>query len=402
MSTNIVIALDKRQKRADGTYPIIMRIGHNRTTTSIALGISVKDKDWDNKNRLIKKSYSGSVTRLNNYIQTRKAEAMNIIVKLQDDNILGGLSVKDIKQRIIQQHTSSSFFTFTQEQVLELVKAGRLGTARSYKGLISVLKTYKKGKDLSFKDINYRFLTAFETYHMGKGLSYNGLSVYLRALRAIYNKAIKAGLVEKERYPFNDYKIKSVPTDKRALEWEQFKKIIALEITKDHECFNARNYFVASYLMYGMNFTDMAHLRKSNIVNGRIKYRRQKTSKLYDIKITETLEKILEHYHSSNSEYIFPIIKRENVVLQDKDILWARKRYNKKLKVVAEMCDIEENLTSYVSRHSFATQAMLQQVPINAISTMLGHSSIRTTEIYLKSLPTETLDGYNARIIQDL
>lgn len=401
MSTNIVIALDKRHKRADGTYPIIMRIGHNRTTTSIALGISVKEKDWDDRNRLIKKSYSGSVTRLNNSIQTKKAEAMNIIVKLQDENLLDSLSVKDIKQRITQQQTSSSFFLFAESQIHELIKAGRLGTARSYKGVVRVLKTYNKERDMSFRDLNYRFLAGFETYHMSKGLSYNGLSVYLRALRAIYNKAIKAGVAEKDLYPFHDYKIKTVPTDKRALKWGQLKKIIALELTPNHECFHARNYFVASYLMYGMNFTDMAHLKKSNIINGRIKYRRQKTSKLYDIKITETLEKILEHYHSTESTYIFPIIKRGTLILQDRDIRWARKRYNKTLKQIADMCGIEENLTSYVSRHSFATQAMLQQVPINAISAMLGHSSIKTTEIYLKSLPTEMLDDYNALIIKD-
>lgn len=399
MSTNIVISLDKRQKRADGTYPVIMRIGHNRTTTSIALGISIKEKDWDAKNRLIKKSYSGSVSRLNSFIQSKKAEAMNIIVKLQEDNMLDALTVKDLKHRITARQTTSSFFTFAEDQIQELVKAGRLGTARSYKGLISVLKTYNKDKDLSFKNINYRFLTAFETQHIGKGLSYNGLSVYMRGIRAIYNKAIKAGLVEKELYPFNDYKIKSVPTEKRALEWKEFKKIIALELAPDHECFHARNYFVASYLMYGMNFTDMAYLRCSNIINGRIKYRRQKTSKLYNIKITGTLEKILEHYQSTERDYIFPIIKRKALLLQDRDILWARKRYNKKLKVIAELCGIEENLTSYVSRHSFATQAMLQQVPINAISAMLGHSSIKTTEVYLKSLPSETLDDYNERII---
>ena len=88
-------------------------------------------------------------------------------------------------------------------------------------------------------------------------------------------------------------------------------------------------------------------------------------------------------------------------MLQDRDIMWARKRYNKGLKDLAKLCGIEKNLTSYVSRHSFATKAMLQEVPLNAISTMLGHSSLKTTEVYLKSLPTNVLDAYNAKIMEN-
>ena len=98
---------------------------------------------------------------------------------------------------------------------------------------------------------------------------------------------------------------------------------------------------------------------------------------------------------------MFPILKRETAALQDKDIKWAWKCYNKKLKKLASICDIDSNLTSYVSRHSFATQAMLSQIPLNAISTMLGHYSLKTTEIfYLKSLPSNILDDYNSAVMQ--
>jgi integrase len=154
-------------------------------------------------------------------------------------------------------------------------------------------------------------------------------------------------------------------------------------------------------MMYGMNFTDMAYLLKTDIQNGRVLYRRKKTGKLYDIKITDALEKILSYYknRSSDSEYVFPILKRDTPLTQSKDIQWARKRYNKRLKDLAKLCGIEKNLTSYVSRHSFATQAMLQEVPVKAISTMLGHSSVKTTESYLQSLPSNILDEYNAKIL---
>ena len=96
--------------------------------------------------------------------------------------------------------------------------------------------------------------------------------------------------------------------------------------------------------------------------------------------------------------FIFPIVKRDILELQHKDIDWERHRYNKGLKKIATICNIEDNLTSYVSRHSFATQAMLQNVPLLAISAMLGHSKLNTTQIYLKSLPNNILDTYNEQI----
>ncbi len=404
MNTNIVISLDERREKKDGSYPLVMRLGHNKRTTAIPLDISLQKKDWDNEARIVKKSYQGtnSVTRLNNLIQKAKSEAMDIILTLNETGRLQSLTIVEIRNLLVKKNTSTSFYEYTNQQIQELISANRIGTARSYKGVVAVLKTFTKDKELYFKDVTYGFLKKFEIAHLGKGNSYNGLSVYVRAIRAIFNKAIKDGIIEKESYPFSDYKIKSVPTEKRALDITLLQVIINKQIEKDHICFNARNYFVASYMMYGMNFTDMAFLKKSNIVDGRIQYRRRKTSKLYDIKIVPNLNTILQYYISLDKEspYVFPIIKRDSAFLMDKDIQWARKRYNAKLKELAKLCDIEQNLTSYVSRHSFATQAMLQQVPLNAISAMLGHSSLKTTEVYLKSLPSNILDDYNAKLMQ--
>lgn len=404
LNTNIVISLDTRRIKKDGTFPLIMRLGHYERTTPIPLGISVKKKDWDDENKVIKKSHGEgmSVTRINNLIQKRKSDAMDIILKLHEMGQLPKLSVTELKGKIDKTKISDSFLKFGKSLQDDLYAANRPGTAKSYKGTLSVVKTFVKDKDLRFQEVNYTFLKKFEIDHYRKGNQPNGLAVYMRTIRAIYNKAIKAGAVEKEFYPFDDYKIKTTPTEKRALDIELLKKIILLELTPTDILFNARNYFVASYMMYGMNFCDMAFLKKKDIKNGRILYQRNKTSKYYDIKITSNLKSILDYYMKLNegSEYIFPIIKRDTSFLQDKDIQWARKRYNKKLKNVAVKCEIETNLTSYVSRHSFATQAMLQDVPLNAISSMLGHTSLKTTQIYLKSLPSNILDDYNLKVTE--
>lgn len=403
MNTNVVISLDTRRTKKDGTYPVILRLSHNRQTTAIPIGISIPQKDWDEKKRLIRKSYAGvsSVSWLNNQIKKAKTDAMDIILKLHESGGLQSLSITSLKDRITQKETKDSFLHFAGQCVEELLQAHRIGTARSYKGLINVLKDYRKGRDLLFREVTYEFLAKFETHHKSKGNGANGLAVYMRTIRAIYNKAIKSGVADKDQYPFDDYKIKTAPTEKRALDGELLKKIIQLDIPAEHPCFDTRNYFLASYMMYGMNFADMAYLEKSAVEHGRVRYRRRKTGKLYDIRITPQLDKILAHYleQDPDSKFVFPILKRDSPALREKDIQWARKRYNKKLKLVAALCGINSNLTSYVSRHSFATQAMLLNVPVTAISTMLGHSSLKTTEIYLKGLPADVLDDYNERIL---
>jgi integrase/recombinase XerD len=403
MNTNIVISLDTRRSKKDGSFPLVMRLGHNERTTSIPIGISILEKDWDSKNRIIKKAYVGvnSVSRLNNMIQKQKSDALDIIFKLNETGELATLSLVALRDKLINNSKGKSFIEFGKEVVASLITAKRIGTARSYRGVLSVLKEFHNDREVLFSDITYSFLMKFETAHLQKGNAYNGLAVYMRTLRAIYNKGIKAGVVDKEFYPFSQYKIRTEPTEKRALEWEFLKKIIEMQLEPTHILFHTRNYFVASYMMYGMNYTDMAFLQKEAITSGRIHYRRKKTSKLYDIKITPQLDTILKYYQSLNKDslYVFPIIKREGVILQDKDIRGARSRYNKKLNKLAKLLGIETNLTSYVSRHSFATQAMLHQVPLNAISTMLGHSSLKTTEVYIKSLPSNILDDYNALLM---
>lgn len=406
MKVNVILAQDTRYKKKNGSFPIILRLSarDEERTISISTGVSVPLKDWDNKKREVKTSYFGvsSVTRLNNILASKKKEANDILLKLHEDDLLDGMNLVDIKNKIANKNATNSFYTFGDTLVEELKKAKRIGTAESTRGVLNVLRTFTKGKDLRFQDITYRFLTSFETDHYSKGNTPNGLAVYMRTIRSMYNKAIKAGLVEKEKYPFEQYKIKTVPTEKRALEWDMLQRIILLELQQGHKWFHARNYFVASYMMYGMNYTDMAHLEKEHVTDGRIRYRRRKTSKLYDIKITPALDKILSYYLSldAESQFVFPIIKRDTAITIEKDIKHSRKRYNKKLKEIAIECEIEQNLTSYVSRHSFATQAMMKDVPINAISSMLGHSSLKTTQIYLKSLPNNILDDYNDKIMQ--
>ena len=408
MNTNVVISLDTRYKKKDGTYNLIMRLGHNERTLPIPLHlkISLKEADWDEDKRVIKKSYpdASSVTRLNTQIQKKRLSAMELINQLQEQEKLQGLPIDELKKRIMNASSSDSFKSFTEAVILNLREAKKYGTADAYKDAKNALIKFSKNSDPKFSEITSGFLKKWETSHLSKGNSINGLAAYLRSIRAIYNLAIDDAIASKDSYPFADYKIKTKPTEKRALDIKLLNKIIKKKLVGGHEFFHARNYFLVSYMMYGMNFKDMAYFKKDNIADGRIYYRRTKTSRLFDIKITANLEKILSYYLNLDplSPYVFPILKSEESMEMHYGAKWARNRYNSKLDEMGKFCGIDKKLTSYVSRHSFATQAMLIDIPINAISSMLGHTSIKTTEIYLQTLPNSILDKYNAKLVKGI
>ncbi len=404
MKTSVVLVIDTRRAKADGSYALLLRIIHNRQSSQISLGIAVHEKDWDDTQRKIKSSYRGteSVTRLNNYLQKKKAEALDIITKLDEAKTLGTLSVTQLKDLIEQRTDGLSFFRYAEKLIAEMELMHKVGNARIYSITLSVLKTFAKDKDLSFRDISYGFLMKFEASHLTKGNALNGLAVYTRTIRAIFNRAIKDGVINSELYPFKNYQIKTTKTRKRAINIDAIKKIEALELEPKHSLFDTRNYFLISFYMRGLPFADLARLQPTTIIDGRVYYQRKKTDKPYNIKITPEIQAILNIYlrPGSKQPYIFPVINRETEKEQYKDIEWARKRYNKKLKKLATLCGIEENLTSYVSRHSFASRAKNLGIPIASISDMLGHGDSKTTEIYLDSLPSDIMDDFHEQIIR--
>ncbi len=394
--------MDTRRKRKNGTCPIIFRLSHHRKTIAISTGFAVPPEFWNEKSRDVKKTYKGvsSVARLNNLLMKKKTELRDGINDLEENGQLDGLSINDLKHTLTKTSNSISFFEYGQRLIDEMKEANRFGNAQTYIGALGALKNFHKKERLRFEEMTYAYLKRFETAHLKKGNSINGLSTYMRTFRAIYNKAIHQELVSADSYPFRKYKIKTQPTAKRAISKDKIKRILDLKLEPDSPLFHSRNYFLCSYLMNGISFIDMAFLKIDNIVDGRIQYRRQKTARPYDIKITEQLSSIMNHYLKDKikTAYIFPIIKRDEIQDQYKDIRWARKRYNKRLKEIAQLCEIEENLTSYVSRHSMATNLILNNVPINALSKMLGHRDISTTEIYIKNLPTHIMDEYQERL----
>lgn len=227
----------------------------------------------------------------------------------------------------------------------------------------------------------------------------------MRTIRAILNRAIVEGKLDAGLYPFRKYKIQSAPTRKRAISKEAIEKIRNLELEENSTLWHVKNFFLFSFYCRGMNWIDMAYLKLASIVDGRIEYvraKRRKSEKSFSIKINDKIQEILDWYCSGKeqSDYIFPIIQRkDDPELARMDIKNNLKLFNKHLRKIGEMCEIEGHLTSYVSRHSWGTIAKKIGVNIAVISDGYGHADPQVTQTYLDSIENEEIDEANELII---
>jgi site-specific recombinase XerD len=412
MATSIYIVLDKRRKKSNGSYPIIFRLVHNRIATTIKSGYSVEEKFWDEKNLKVKRGSKllPNVAEFNFRLKRKESNYVNKIVELDDKGLLKDISTKELVE-ILTEHKKndkSKYFTdFADKIIDELIKEKRIGTAKAYSDALSFLKTYGKKKDITFTEINFRFLEKLEKRYMAVSTNhYNGLAVYLRAIRAIYNRAIGLGLVKESYYPFrrntfevNKYHIKTEKTKKRAVSKEIINAIEAFD-NGDKSLLKHKYYFLFSFYAMGMNMVDMAKLRKSNIDNGILTYKRSKTKKTYQIKLNNKAWDILNYFgyeKKQRNDLIFPMVKNpENPELVFKQISYTIRGTNNYLKKIAKELNLDVNLTTYVSRHSWATIADKSGIDRRVISQGLGHSDLATTNVYINDIQSfEDLSAAN-------
>lgn len=396
------IVLDARYKKKDNTCPLKLRIVHNRQTYHISLGYSIPAKDWDDTGQLVKSTYKAvkNIARFNAIIHKEKQKALDAFNRLQEEGQLNALSFKEIKKVLAAKDTQTMTLAFGDEIIDQLREAKKHGNARVYDTMLRSVSDFVKGRDFPMQQITYTWLKRYEAWYLAKGNSLNGLSVNMRTLRALYNRAVKQKQLPKENYPFADYTIKQEGTRKRAITAAEIERLRQFEPqTQRHE--RAKDYFFLSFFLMGASFVDLAHLKVRNITGGRIEYKRRKTGRLHSIPVSPALQALLDKYlpGKEKEDFILDIIKANDPRKQSVNVRDELRRFNRTLKEIGELCGIESTLTSYVARHSYATIAKYKGVPTAVISEALGHASEEVTQVYLDSFDKAVLDQYHSMII---
>jgi len=394
---SVKLFLFEGKELSNGEHPVMLRVIKNRKIKYVALGYSCTKKQWNKDTQEFRKNYPDYAKR-NAILSQQKNKAHKIIDNYRRDNIDFSLNQFAEKFRGNQIALEKNLYQFTAEKLEILKTSNKVGNYKVYNETLKSFLKFARNKSITFNEINLTLLEKYEAYLRSNGGTDGGISVKMRTLRALYNDAIKKGHARQENYPFKQYNISKLKGAgiKKALTRGEVRSIENLPLEQYPHLTDARHYFVFSYFTRGMNFVDMLHLKWTDIYDNRITYTRAKTGKPFTIKILPPVQDILDYYKDRipDSPYVFPILtktglKANQIANRKKKILQA---FNKQLKEIGEILGFEKKLTSYVARHSFATNLKHAGVSTAVISESLGHATQEVTETYLKSFENEIID----------
>lgn len=314
-------------------------------------------------------------------------------------NLPVGMDLQETPQH--PKTVTSSFLCFAEEEILRLTHNHRASTSGNYRTALRSFFAFLKGSDISISDITPELVVDYETWLKKNKICLNTISCYMRSLRALYNKAVGKQLVE-QTHPFAKVFTGMEKTLKRAVTIDDIQSLHTLDLKAGSPLAWARDLFLFSFFARGMPFVDMAYLKKTQVSNGYLIYYRHKTHQQIRVKLEPCMLAIMQRYETAENEYIFPILNSS--LGADESLLSKQYHnglcyYNKLLKKLSALLGNHCHLSSYVSRHTWASIAYQLQIDMPIISQGLGHTSIQTTHIYVKELDNSWVDESNKKII---
>jgi integrase len=409
MEPTFKIILDRRHPKKNSALPLRLRVYQNRSYKEYTLGIDISENDWNEQLQIVSPS-NASHRVYNTKIASIKAKVQKTILFNEDeDNVITPARVIEQLNRKEQKKEVQSkpeLIKYGREHIAKLQVAGNIGNSIAYSCAINKLQAYAKTSKLTFEQVNYSFIEAFNNTLLAEGIKINSISLYLRSIRALFNKAIKERIIEAILYPFNSFKIKSERTINRTLTIAEIASIVSLDLPTGSTIWHHRNLFLLSYCLIGINFSDLLTLTKENFVDDRIVFRRRKTHKVYSIMIQPKAKELFSHYMAlldgSSKSFILPFVtNKNNPVSLKKDILRAIKNTNHYLGKMAELCNIDKPITTYYARYSWANIARVLGYSKDLIAEALGHDyGNKVTGIYLDNYSNSVIDEMNDRVIK--
>ena len=273
----------------------------------------------------------------------------------------------------------------------------RIKTALNIKAALNSFLKYKP--KLFLEDIDEAFLKGYRRWMENQGNSATTAQIYMRNLRSIFNKAIKDGYISEKHYPFRNYTIGTTAKSKSVLYSEQLKALWEYEPSGLRER-RAKDYWFFCYLCNGMNFKDAVYLKYKDMKGENISFVREKTKhtntvseKAIKVYLHDEIRRIIEAWGNKDGkpdEHIFPMLNGcKTAIEREKRRKTHQRLTNRMLNGIGVKLGFEERLVLNLARHSFATHLKLAGTPVSFITDALGHSSGKTTEHYLKSIPDE-------------
>lgn len=377
---------------------IYYQVTHRRATQQITTNIRLQPDEWDTIGEQVVVSVADK-SIIQNRIDSDIALLKRIVKDLNNSGVT--YSVGDIVKRFKSPDCHVLVLDFMQNQIRLMRNANRLGTALNYEKTMKNFVKFLGGVNLPFSAMTEQVIADYNAFLVQRGMVRNSISFYMRIMRAVYNKAVRQKLVE-QSHPFTEVYTGIDRTRKRAVSESVISQLYKLNLAEGTPLALARDIFIFSYCTRGMAFVDIAYLKRENIQNGVICYARRKTGQLLSVRIEPSIQRIIDRYSSALSPYVFPILTSTETKPAYEEYQVAINNHNRQLRRLSKMLPAGCKLTSYTSRHSWATAARNHNVPISVISAGMGHTSEQTTQIYLTMLENSVIDDANQGLIRSL
>ena len=390
---NLAFVLRKSRKNYEGKSPVYMRITVNGQRAEVSIKRNIHTDNWENK-ACKAKGYKSEVKQLNQYLETLKAlmnDYHTEMIKMGEE-----VTAQSLKNKFLgiseDRRMLIEVFEYHNHQLKELEGTTYASaTVKRYTTTLDHIKAFLVFKyqlnDIPLNRLKYSFVTDLEHYFkVTRKCNHNTTIKYIKNLRKVINLAIKNEWLSKD--PFAKFQAKIVEVKREYLLKDELQNIEDLNLTFPRLDI-VRDIFVFSCYS-GLAYVDVANLTKNNIrlgidgdlwiITERTKTKSQSNIPLLP-KAHELIKKYSRYPNKKTEDHIFPI--------------FTNQRMNAYLKEIADLASVDKNLTFHIARHTFATTVTLANgVPIESISSMLGHKSIRTTQIYSKVI--------NAKISEDM
>ena len=375
---------------------IYFQIIHNRVVRQLNTEYKAFAEEWnaESESIVIKGSRSNFLLGIQERLSWDATRLEKVVRTLETER--RRFTADDIITMFHKLTKESSLFNFMHGVIAQLKQLGKIRTSETYTATLKSFMAFRESQDVPLDGISSDMMLLYEAHLKTRDVSMNTISFYMRNLRAVYNRAVEKGLTPQNN-PFRHVYTGVDKTIKRAIPIKTIKELKEFDLSLKPSLDFARDMFMFSFYTRGMSFIDMAYLKKSDLQNGILTYRRRKTGQLLSIKWEKCMEDILSKYPKYQTDYLLPIIKE--TVNERRQYDNALHLVNYHLKDLSSILKLQRPLTMYVARHSWASAAKARNIPLPVISEGMGHDSEATTQIYLASLETSVVDKANKIIL---
>lgn len=400
--TSIKARLNLTRLGKDDRYPLVIQIIHHRRKRELYTPYRLEYAEFDSRSEKalvhnLNKKRTSEIHQINDYLLRTKEEFEKLDTYLTER---GDYTSADLVYAYRMHNDLSFFFIYADYKIIEMRSARKYGTAANYRSAVNAFERYIGNRTITTDSITQKNIEEFISFQELCDNNSNTISFYVKQLRAIYNKADDEGYVHSSADPFRKIRLKTTKTPKRAISKKDISRISGLNLQGKNEHLElACSLFMFSFYTRGMAFVDMCYLKKENIKGNMLVYKRRKTGQILQIKIEQPLKALLRKYANDDSIYLLPMLREDDSY---KGYRYIQRRLNKRIRQIGVMLGFDFPLTFYVARHSWATLAHEKGVPVSVISEGMGHTSEKTTHIYLASLNHYVIDRANRTVMNSL